>query len=95
MSQNKEGAYLTGVDSRGNTVPLVAAISQPDKDSIIVKWRKGYDAAVFRLGDDTIVALGDGVETFTLKIALQPGEYVISTEHDADAREIKVVTRGR
>ena len=95
MSQNKEGAYLTGIDSRGNAVPLVASISNPDKDTTLVKWRKGYDAAIFRLGDDTVVALGDGIETFTLKILLQPGEEVVSTEHDADAREIKVVTRGR
>lgn len=95
MSQNDDGTYLTGIDSRGNTVPLVASVYQHEKNTLIVKWRKGYDAAIFRLGEDTVVALGDGVETFTLKILLRPGEEIVSTQHDANAREIKVVTRGR
>lgn len=86
---------LSGVDHAGRIVPLCASISHPERDVILVQWRELYDATVFVLGGETLVAIGNGVETFTLKVALKEGEEILGITRDAQARELRINTRVR
>lgn len=85
---------ITGVDPAGRLLPLCASISHPDKETILVKWRAPYDAALFSLGPNTLIAIGDGVDTFTFRVALKEGETVLGFSRDEDARTLTIKTYG-
>jgi hypothetical protein len=81
---------MTGIDSQGASVELVASVSHPDKQTILLQWAEGYDAALFRLNDETLIAVGDGVDTHTFKVALAPGEVVLSFRRDDSERTLTI-----
>jgi hypothetical protein len=92
MSQTDK---LTGIDSRGTLIPLIASISHPDKDTVQISWRYGFDATYFTVGGETRIAVSDGIDTVTFKVELRDSEEVIHIERNLEDRYIKVHTRVR